>query len=69
MYYIGLDIGGTKCAAVIAEIDENVEIIDKIVFPTEGKTPEQVIDHFCGFIDEKTAAYQIGGIGISCGGF
>lgn len=69
MYYIGLDIGGTKCAAVIAEIDENVEILDKIVFPTEGKTPEQVIDRVCGFIDEKTAACQIGGIGISCGGF
>jgi len=30
-YYLGLDIGGTKCA-VIAGM-ENMEILDKIIFP------------------------------------
>ena len=37
--YIGLDIGGTKCAAVLGNLAENVEILDKITFATAGKTP------------------------------
>ena len=66
--YIGLDIGGTKCAAVIGNLAEDVEISDKITFPTAGKTPEEILELFSNFIEEKRKLHQIDGIGIACGG-
>lgn len=39
MKYIGLDIGGTKCAATVAALDEKIEILDKIQFPTANSSP------------------------------
>lgn len=66
--YIGLDIGGTKCAAVIGSLGETVEILDKITFPTADKTPSQILSLFSDFIEEKRKSYKIEGIGIACGG-
>ena len=66
--YIGLDIGGTKCSAVVGSLGENVEILDKISFPTAGKTPDQILALFSDFITEKQKSYKIEGIGIACGG-
>ena len=66
--YIGLDIGGTKCAAVLGNLTEEVEILDKITFPTAGKTPDEILDLFSQFIIEKQKSYKIDGIGIACGG-
>lgn len=66
--YIGLDIGGTKCAAVLGNLDNGVEILDKISFPTADKTPEQILNLFSAFIEEKQKKYKIDGIGIACGG-
>lgn len=68
MNYIGLDIGGTKCAATIAKIGHSIEISDKIVFPTADLSPQEVIDRFCDFIDDHMKQDKLGGIGISCGG-
>ena len=34
MNYIGVDIGGTKCAVVLG--DENGKVLRKIKFPTGG---------------------------------
>lgn len=66
--YIGLDIGGTKCAAVVGDLGEEVKIIEKINFPTAGKTPAEILALFSDFITTNKQKYQIDGIGIACGG-
>ena len=33
--WIGLDIGGTKCAVVLAEVNHGIRIEDKIRFDTQ----------------------------------
>ena len=67
-YYIGLDIGGTKCAATLGKISEGVpEILDKEYFLTAGQDPYVILERFSQFI-EKHKSRGIAGIGISCGG-
>lgn len=68
MRYIGLDIGGTKCAACIGTLDGNINIDNKTVFPTENLTPHEVLGRFSEFIENQADGGEIGGIGISCGG-
>ena len=69
-YYIGLDIGGTKCAQTIGKISDNddIEILKRAEFPTAGKNPEVILDKFSEFIENALRNYEISGIGISCGG-
>lgn len=67
-YYIGLDIGGTKCAATLGTITNGVpEIEDKEYFLTAGQDPYVILERFSRFI-EKHNGKDIAGIGISCGG-
>ena len=66
--YIGLDIGGTKCAAVLGVANEEFEIVEKISFATAGKTPEQILNIFSDFIAQQKTKHTIEGIGIACGG-
>ena len=68
MRYIGLDIGGTKCAAVLGECGKTVEILDKEQFLTAGLTPWQVLETFSRFYEKHAKNGEIKGIGISCGG-
>lgn len=69
MYYIGLDIGGTKCAATLGKFTDNIpQIIDKKYFLTEQKEPDEILKEFSIFIESKLGDYEINGIGISCGG-
>jgi glucokinase len=69
-YYIGIDIGGTKCAVVAGT--EKMEIISKVQFPTDNaKGHEVVIDRLIHNVTKLI--YEIGSdnlqaIGISCGG-
>jgi glucokinase len=69
-YYLGIDIGGTKCAVTAAR--ENMEILDKIVFPTEThKGPGHAIDLLlksAATITERFGLQGLQSIGISCGG-
>ena len=69
-YYLGLDIGGTKCA-VIAGM-ENMEILDKINFSTEvQKGPYHAINLLLNGSSRITKNLGLSGlkaIGISCGG-
>ncbi len=67
-YYIGLDIGGTKCAMTLGKADKGIEILKKEQFLTEGQEPQRILDRFCSFIDEQLRENRIFGIGISCGG-
>lgn len=72
--FIGLDIGGTKCAAVLAGQDIGIRILDKIGFDTRSERGfEPVYAQLCESVDAlllrsglKTP--DITAIGVSCGG-
>lgn len=70
-YYLGLDIGGTKCAVVVGDKDFNIH--RRIQFDTRTKERgyAEIFDEFFFHIDELFREYprqQLAGIGISCGG-
>lgn len=69
-YYLGLDIGGTKCAVIAGTRD--MKILRKSVFPTETRLGP---DHAIGLLTENAAETiniygpeKLRAIGISCGG-
>lgn len=71
MYLIGLDIGGTKCAATLGRYcDGNMEILEKEKFPT--MPPEESMTKFIELIRNFSARRalslsEIAAVGISCG--
>ncbi|OFY40981.1 MAG: sugar kinase [Bacteroidetes bacterium RBG_13_44_24] len=69
-YYLGIDIGGTKCAVIAGT--ENMDILEKVVFPTEThKGPDHAIGLLLNNATEITGKLGLQGleaIGISCGG-
>ncbi len=72
MKYIGVDIGGTKCAVSLG--NEQGEILQKIRFETteRDETIERIINTVKTVLDEAVAAGtpkdEIKAIGVSCGG-
>jgi len=69
MYYIGLDIGGTKCASTLGKIENNnIEILKKDYFLTANQDPYVILEKFSSFIESCIKDYKVLGIGISCGG-
>lgn len=64
--YIGLDIGGTKCAVVLG--DENGTVLKKISFPTEDveTTLARLLDETEAM--QKASEAPVQSVGISCGG-
>lgn len=72
MYYIGYDIGGTKCAVVLS--DEIGVIIDKIRFETKvSRGYKAIISELCESCmmilrKNNISAKDIKSSGISCGG-
>jgi len=74
-YYIGLDIGGTKCAQTTGRLKtfENEkaiipEILKREEFATAGQKPYVILAKFSEFIEREMKTRSISGIGISCGG-
>ncbi len=69
MYILGFDIGGTKCAAVIADWDgERVKILHKSRIDTDTSvTPYEMLDRLMAAADE-IIDHKPDAIGISCGG-
>lgn len=69
-YFIGLDVGGTKCAVVLG--DDQFQIIHKIKFDTRTERGyKAILDEFMLNLDEIFRQYdknQVRQIGISCGG-
>ncbi|MFP3959116.1 MAG: ROK family protein [Spirochaetaceae bacterium] len=68
---IGIDIGGTKCAVVLA--DEEARIVAKRKFPTaEYDNPETAVaalsEHAKDLLLEHNAASELEAVGVSCGG-
>lgn len=76
-YRIGIDIGGTKCAVLLAGAQDNAQggitILEKTVFETKkARGPEEMLQNFQRAIDRMlgglNARDRLAGIGISCGG-
>ena len=71
MYYLGIDIGGTKCAVVVG--NAKFEVLKKVQFPTrtQERGYEEVLQEFHRHIENLFTAFpkeQFVSIGISCGG-
>ncbi|MBZ4665909.1 ROK family protein [Mahella sp.] len=65
-YFIGLDIGGTKLAAILGTSDGR--IIQKVKLPSEAdKGPEQMLDKLTAMAQQLMRP-EVVAIGISCGG-
>lgn len=75
MHLLGFDIGGTKCAAVLATLDgTGVAIRGRRTFPTaETRTPEATLSRLADLARELMAGQGVDpravkSLGISCGG-
>lgn len=70
-YYLGLDIGGTKCAVVLG--NEEIEIIEREEIPTDHtRTPKENIERMLVICEKYIKKYRglgsFRGVGVSCGG-
>jgi glucokinase len=69
-YYLGIDIGGTKCSVIAGT--EEMKILKKNSFPTEtSKGPSHAINlllNSASDITESLGKEKLKAIGISCGG-
>ena len=64
--YAGLDLGGTKCAAVLAQVEgESIAFLARKEAPTQG-TWQEVLTPLLDFLKEP--GYDLRGCGVSCGG-
>lgn len=68
MFFIGFDIGGTKCAVSLGKWENEImEIVERHEIPTEND-PTIVFDRFSSLIDNWKKEYNVRRAGISCGG-
>lgn len=73
-YLIGLDIGGTKCCVLLAQVNGGITFEDKIRFDTHAERGfDESYGKLCEGIDEILArnglkSADIRAIGVSCGG-
>lgn len=69
-YFIGIDIGGTKCAVVIG--DKDFKIYKRVQFETKTERGYlEILNEFFSALDELFMEFpkeQVQQIGISCGG-
>src|SRR5512138_2336115 len=75
MWILGMDIGGTKSAAVLGSGDgERVEVVCRREFPTEPergweRTLSRLVEEATELMESRSLqASDIHGIGVSCGG-
>ena len=60
LYYLGMDIGGTKCAVIICD-EKNGTIIDKIRFNTDkDRGWKAVVDELISSNSHSLLVLQIG---------
>lgn len=70
-YYIGVDVGGTKCAVTLGCEDtdpEEMRVLEKSRFDTPAGAPAETLDGIAAQIDGFAGKAPVEGIGISCGG-
>mgnify|MGYP002262840876 CR=1 FL=1 len=72
--WIGLDIGGSKCAVLLAKLDHGIQLLDKTRFDTHSERGfEYTYNRLCREMEAILARNELGferirAIGISCGG-
>lgn len=68
MYYIGIDVGGTKCAVTLGEWNkQEIKILDKHQISTKS-SPIATFDELAPVIEKWISEFEIKGAGVSCGG-
>ncbi len=70
-FYLGIDIGGTKCAVVVGDEDFNIHAKIQFDTRTTERSYQEVFDEFFMHIESlfvKFPREHLKGIGISCGG-
>jgi glucokinase len=70
-YYLGIDIGGTKCAVVVGDDELNIHRRVQFDTLTTERSWQEIINEFFDHIDELFSEFPregLSGIGISCGG-
>jgi len=73
-HIVGFDIGGTKCAVILASVGNGIRIIDRIAFPTEAeKGYEQAKNKLFSAAWEilkrnNLSIKSVAAMGVSCGG-
>ncbi len=68
MYYIGFDIGGTKCAVSLGKYcNGDIKIVDRSEVPTKNN-PLETLDELKSTIQKWTSEYDVKKAGVSCGG-
>ena len=71
MIYIGYDIGGTKCASIIADVEgDEVNFLSRTEIPTEKQPSNIILDKLYSITQEKLKELNVTpkAIGVSCGG-
>ncbi len=72
--FLGLDVGGTKCAFVIAHVGGGIRLLDRLSFPSHAeKGFDDMLKRILRAGDEilarnRLTTSDIAAIGISCGG-
>ena len=67
-YYIGFDIGGTKCAVSLGEVQGgNIRVLHREETPTQD-CPKATLSILAPFVKEWAKNYGVTEAGISCGG-
>lgn len=73
-YVVGLDVGGTKCAVILAKAGLKIEMAGRIQFPSraeEGFAPlwERIVEKTEELVTRHGLSFKdIRAIGVSCGG-
>lgn len=73
-HWLGLDVGGTKCAVLLARVNHGIQFIDKIRFDTLSERGfDYAYSRLCESMEEILARNGLGfdrvnAIGVSCGG-
>ncbi len=67
-YYIGFDIGGTKCAVSLGRADEGkITVVKREETPTQSD-PKKTLSVLAPFVKQWVKEYGVTQAGISCGG-
>ena len=67
-FFIGFDIGGTKCAVSLGKwLNQEIEILGREEVSTKDN-PCDTFDDLAPFVVEWTKKYEVKSAGISCGG-
>ena len=68
MYYIGFDIGGTKCAVSLGDWQNGkMSIVERYETPTKPN-PIETFDALATFVEDWKTRFEVKKAGISCGG-